>query len=219
MNMYSVVVVLGIIIAVLIGITVMAPAKKTLQTYHTKRNFKNTTEPRGHVKKRSSQKTLFMIHKHAASHLHYDLRLEIEGVLASWAVPKGPSTDPAEKRLAVQTEDHPYEYGSFEGVIPAGNYGAGTVMVWDTGIYEDLKAEEGTMSDHLADGRIEIFLKGKKLKGTYALVKTKRTKSGEPYWLLIKMNDAYAHKPKDPVARETRSALTGRTMEEIAQEG
>jgi bifunctional non-homologous end joining protein LigD len=161
---------------------------------------------------------IFVVHKHQASHLHYDFRLEMEGVLKSWAVPKGPSLDPGVKRLAVQVEDHPYDYRDFEGVIPAGEYGAGTVMVWDYGRWTPADdAKEG-----FAKGSLKFRLDGKKLRGAWALVKMKgrasssggSTRPEHENWLLIKEKDAEAGS-KD-VLKETRSAATGRSMEEIA---
>lgn len=212
---------------------------KSLKTYQKKRNFKSTAEPsgkggKGAGKKRvkgekgpkpaggsSRRKPIFVIQKHDASRLHYDLRLEIEGVLKSWAVPKGPSTDPREKRLAVLTEDHPLEYSDFEGVIPEGNYGAGTVLVWDTGWYENTKKDDAgkevPMERCFKDGRIEVRLEGKKLRGGYALVKTKMG-GGKNNWLLIKMKDLEADARRDPVRTEPKSVLSGRTIEEIAKE-
>ncbi len=141
----------------------------SLSKYNEKRDFKQTREPKGKVEKSASE-LIFVVQKHAASHLHYDFRLEMNGVLKSWAVPKGPSMDPEVKRLAMMVEDHPYSYKDFEGTIPAGNYGAGNVIVWDNGTYT---SEEKTASDEkqlLADlkkGRLSFILKGKKLKGEF----------------------------------------------------
>ncbi len=156
-------------------------------------------------------KRAFVIQKHDASQLHYDFRLEVDGILKSWAVPKGPSTDPAEKRLAVEVEDHQLSYADFEGVIPEGQYGAGTVMVWDTGSYENIR-EDGMASCH-KDGLIEVWLEGEKLQGGYAL---KRFRGGKkPQWLLIKMNDDAADARRNPVATEPHSAKTGRNLKTI----
>ncbi len=193
--------------------------EESLKTYHEKRDFKRTPEPYGHDK--ATKELIFVIQKHKATNLHYDFRIEMEGVLKSWAVPKGPSTDPKVKRLALPTEDHPIEYAGFEGVIPAG-YGAGTVMVWDTGTYANLWAEKEadqrlTMAQAYEKGRIEIRLNGKKLKGGYAMVRTGGI--GDRKWLLIKERDEYANKPEDPVQTEPDSALTGRSLEEIASQG
>jgi bifunctional non-homologous end joining protein LigD len=159
----------------------------------------------------------FVVQKHRATRLHYDFRLEAGGVLKSWAIPKGPSLNPEDKRLAVMVEDHPIEYGDFEGVIPKGNYGAGTVMVWDTGAYGVLGAmtreeSEKAVLDGLTKGRLKIVLQGQKLKGEFALFRIAR--DGEKNWLLIKHRDAFAS--PNSVLEQDRSAKTGRSMEEIA---
>lgn len=191
-----------------------------LKKYREKRHFEKTPEPTGHVKqkKKGSKAPLFVVHKHAARSLHYDLRLEIDGVLASWAIPKGFTRDPREKHLAVQTEDHPYEYAHFEGIIPAGEYGGGTVMVWDIGTYENIKIKDGKVLDMAAcvkAGHVEVELNGQKLKGGFALV---RMHTGDPkHWLLIKMRDAYAREGQSRWKQS--SALTGRTMAQIKKEG
>jgi len=178
-----------------------------------KRNFTATSEPRGKKKKKGpSKKPIFVIQKHAATQLHYDFRIEIDSVLKSWAVPKGISNKLSDKRLAIPTEDHPIEYEKFEGVIPEGHYGAGTVMVWDCGTYENIK--KIAMRQCLKNGRIEVRLHGKKLKGAYALIRT-----GPPekqFWLLLKMKDEHAGKK---ITGVTKSALSGRTMRQIAREG
>ena len=155
---------------------------------------------------------IFVVHKHQASHLHYDFRLEMDGVLKSWAVPKGPSLDPVAKRLAVQVEDHPYDYKDFEGVIPEGEYGAGTVMVWDKGRWTPI----GDAAEGLAKGSFKFTLHGKKLSGAWALVKMKGKASaeGKENWLLIKEKDAQASS-KDVLKELPDSAATGRSMEEI----
>src|SRR5437870_8778569 len=155
----------------------------SLADYKKKRHFKKTPEP-GPDKKTSDTGRLFVIQKHRASHLHYDFRLEADGVLKSWAVPKGPSLDPTVKRLAMQVEDHPVDYADFEGVIPEGEYGGGTVMVWDYGIY----APENTrsLSQALAKGELKFSLLGQKLKGSFVLVRTR-----DRQWLLIKHRDKY----------------------------
>jgi DNA ligase D-like protein (predicted 3'-phosphoesterase) len=152
----------------------------------------------------------FVIHKHDASSLHYDLRLEVEGTGKSWAVPKGPSTDPSEKRLAIPTEDHELDYFDFEGVIPEGEYGAGTVMVWDRGTYRSLP-EEKSVQETIEDGRLKVWLYGEKIKGGYALIET-----GER-WLLVKMDDDEADARRNPTSTETRSVKSGRTLEEIKE--
>ena len=195
-------------------------ADKKLKDYEKKRDFKKTGEPKGGGKKKSDG-TIFVIQKHDASRLHYDVRLEVDGVLKSWAVPKGPSTDPSEKRLAVPTEDHPMEYADFEGVIPEDQYGGGTVMVWDTGPYRNLKAEkEGdskkTMEESYDEGRVEVWLEGEKLKGGYAFIRT--GKGDDSRWLMIKMRDDEADARRKPTSTENKSVKTGRTMKQIEKE-
>lgn len=192
------------------------PQKKLTQ-YRKKRHFAQTPEPYGSQQVKKSKELKFVVHKHAASHLHFDLRLEINGVLVSWAVPKGPSTDPRIKRLAIETEDHPIEYLTFEGTIPEGEYGGGTVMVWDIGTFKNIKEKNGrpvSVSQSYKNGTIEIELYGKKLHGKWALIRTKLGKN-DRNWLLIKMRDAYAGKK---IAQVTKSALTGRTMKQISDE-
>ena len=167
----------------------------SLQTYQKKRNFKATPEPKG--KKSGSGTALeFVVQRHKASHLHYDFRLEAEGVLKSWAVPKGPSMNPADKRLAMMVEDHPYDYRTFHGVIPEGNYGAGIVEIWDKGFYLPINEarepiEEKEFLKDLRKGSIKFFLKGRKLNGEFALVKMKTSKDDNA-WLLLKHDDEYA---------------------------
>lgn len=193
-------------------------AESKLRQYYRKRDFKKTSEPKGKIKKTKSKQPIFVIQKHAASHLHYDFRLEIEGVLKSWAVPKGPSLDPKIKRLAIPTEDHPLEYAQFEGVIPQGEYGGGTVMIWDYGTFENIKKHNGkkiSLSDSYDKGSIEVFLHGKKLVGAFALIKTRMDKKD---WLLIKMRDDFAHATKNPIKSKTKSAKTDRTMLQITKE-
>lgn len=198
----------------------MAAPQKTLETYEEKRDFRKTTEPRG-GRRPSSEQPLFVIQKHDASSLHYDLRLEVDGVLKSWAVPKGPSTDPSEKRLALPSEDHPLDYADFEGVIPEGEYGAGTVMVWDTGPYRNLRAEKdqdaaADMATALEEGKVEVWLEGEKISGGYALI---RTGGGDDErWLLIKMDDDEADARRNPTSTEPKSVLSDRTLDEIADE-
>ncbi len=182
-----------------------------LEEYKRKRDFKQTPEPAGKVEK--GNKRRFVVQKHRASHLHYDFRLEMEGVLKSWAVPKGPSLDPADKRLAMQVEDHPVSYFDFEGIIPAGNYGAGTVMVWDVGTWEPL----GNPSETLRKGDLKFSLNGQKLKGEFALVhiKSRRPDSKGTEWLLIKHRDAYVQ-PGYDIDKYDYSVLTKRTLKQIA---
>jgi bifunctional non-homologous end joining protein LigD len=165
-----------------------------LTLYNKKRNFKETAEPQGKVKK-SASKLIFVIQRHKASRLHYDFRLELDGVLKSWAVPKGPSLNPKDKRLAMMVEDHPYDYKDFEGIIPEGNYGAGIVEIWDNGTYADIEnsPEEKAVKNiraGLKEGNLKFQLFGKKLKGEFALVKLKGKEDNS--WLLIKHNDEYA---------------------------
>ncbi|MDT8357618.1 MAG: DNA polymerase ligase N-terminal domain-containing protein [Methanomicrobiaceae archaeon] len=190
-----------------------------LEEYWKKRDFSKTAEPYGE-KGGAGEKPRFVIQKHDASHLHYDFRLEVSGVLKSWAVPKGPSTDPRKKRLAIPTEDHPLAYIDFEGVIPEGEYGAGTVMVWDTGSYRNLREEkEGeqiSIERSIDEGKVEVWLEGKKLIGGYALIRT--GKSGEKRWLFFKMDDEEADARRNPTSTEPDSALSGRSMDEIREE-
>ncbi|MES2891442.1 MAG: DNA ligase D [Bacteroidota bacterium] len=187
-----------------------------LTKYKQKRSFSITPEPTGG--KSADQQLRFVIQKHAASHLHYDFRLEMEGVLKSWAVPKGPSTDPEVKRLAMMVEDHPYDYRDFEGIIPKGQYGGGTVIVWDEGTYEPAESTasgkkeiERSLLKELRAGKLKIILKGKKLKGAFALVKSYNKQ--ENAWLLMKMEDKYA-KTTD-VTKKAKSVVSGKTIEQV----
>jgi bifunctional non-homologous end joining protein LigD len=185
----------------------------SIQKYRDKRSFDKTPEPEPTPDQgRRKGAATFCVQRHHASHLHYDFRLEIDGALKSWAVPKGPTLDPAEKRLAMMVEDHPLEYGKFEGVIPKGNYGAGSVMLWDRGTFELLG--EATADQQLTKGDFKFRLTGEKLSGEFAIVRTKRGKGNE--WLLIKKKDASAHTGWNP-EDYAYSVLTGRTQEEIAQ--
>ncbi len=184
-----------------------------LEEYKRKRDFRKTREPEGKPGKESG-KPIFVIQKHDASNLHYDFRIEVDGVLKSWAVPKGLSTDPKDKRLAIHTEDHPLEYADFEGTIPEDQYGGGTVMVWDRGTYENIK--DTPISDALDEGHLEIHLKGKKLEGGYALIRTPR--GGKEQWLIVKMKDDYADARRNPVSTEPDSVVTGRSLEDIRNE-
>lgn len=172
--------------------------------------------PEPGARETSSPQSTFVVQKHDASSLHYDFRLEVDGVLKSWAVPKGPSTDPADKRLALPTEDHPLSYAEFEGVIPEGQPGAGTVLVWDRGLYRNLQSDKDpplSMTQSLRDGHVEVWLEGEKISGGYALV---RTDEGEDErWLLIKMDDDRADRRRKPTSTEPESVLTGRTLEDI----
>jgi bifunctional non-homologous end joining protein LigD len=183
-----------------------------LEDYRHKRKFAETPEPEGR-RRRSRSKDIFVVQKHAASHLHYDFRLAINGALVAWAVPKGPSMNPADKRLAIRTEDHPLEYAGFEGVIPEGQYGAGIVVVWDTGPYEPLDGK--SPSEQLARGKIDVMLHGTKLRGGFTLLRTGMVSQKER-WLLVKQRDEDAVSSWDiDSPRLDRSALTGRSMKEI----
>jgi DNA ligase D-like protein (predicted 3'-phosphoesterase) len=194
----------------------MSPTPKLLP-YREKRNFKVTPEPSGGRKKTSHQ-PIFVVQKHAARALHYDLRLESEGVLKSWAVPKGPSLDPDAKHLAVPTEDHPLDYADFEGVIPKGEYGAGAVIVWDTGPYRNISDKEGsplTMAQAEKKGHIKVWLEGKKLKGAFSLFRFRQAEGHEKEsWLLVKMKDEHADAKKDIIAQDA-SVLSGRKIEDL----
>ncbi len=187
-----------------------------LNEYRKKRRFDVTTEPEGKEPHRTqAKKLLYVIQKHRASQLHYDFRLEWNGVLLSWAVPKGPSVDPSVKRLATPVEDHPLEYGDFEGVIPEGEYGGGTVMVWDTGSWI---SEVPDVEEALRKGELKFILHGKKLKGSWVLVRTRGFgKSPKPSWLLIKHRDAFAS-DTDITLDEPRSSVSKRTLAQIARD-
>ncbi len=207
----------------------MATTRKQLSKYRAKRNFRVTREPAGSEParaphksaKRVRKKLTFVIQKHAARQLHFDLRLELDGVMKSWAVPKGPSLDPAAKRLAMQVEDHPMEYNRFEGTIPEGEYGGGTVMIWDQGHYTAEHADEhagdqqAAVRAGLQAGQLKFILRGERLKGSFVLVRT-RTGRGKPQWLLIKHRDADAQRGSDVVAKYDTSVVSDRTMQEIA---
>ena len=190
----------------------------SLSLYNKKRKFSETPEPEG--KEKSSVKGLcFVIQKHDASHLHYDFRLEMKGVLKSWAVPKGPSLNPNDKRLAMMVEDHPYDYRTFEGIIPEGNYGGGTVIVWDEGTYEpmngeglDKKEQEKLLLKQLYAGDLKLLMHGKKIKGTYALF---RLKKEEKSWLLVKKADEFAS--EEDVIGQNKSVKSGKTLAQVAK--
>ena len=198
---------------------------RKLTEYRRKRDFGITAEPRGGMTvPRLGRALAFVVQKHAASHLHYDLRLEVGGVMKSWAVPKGPSLDPAARRLAVEVEDHPIEYNSFEGVIPEGEYGGGTVMLWDRGTYEPADVPQGedperVLRRDLHRGRLTIRFFGERLQGVFALVRTSEGDGdAKPQWLLIKRDDDAAQSGSDITAQATTSVATGRSMERIAAE-
>ncbi len=187
-----------------------------LKDYQQKRKFDETSEPKVKTKK-SKNKLIFVIQRHAATRLHYDFRLEMEGVLKSWAVPKGPSLDPNDKRLAMMVEDHPYDYKDFEGNIPEGNYGAGQVEVWDSGTYEPLDensklSDEKELLKELHAGSLKFVLHGKKLKGEFALVKMKNSENNA--WLLIKHKDEFAESPYDAEENTSPKSLVTKFLEE-----
>jgi bifunctional non-homologous end joining protein LigD len=182
-----------------------------LAEYKARRDFSKTPEPG--PKRKKAKGDSFVIQKHAATRTHFDFRLEHDGVLKSWAVTKGPSLDPTQKRLAVRTEDHPLEYGGFEGVIPKGEYGAGPVMIWDRGTWEPLSdPDEG-----LAKGDLKFRLHGKRLKGDFVLVRMKPRKGdrGRENWLLIKKRDDYGQEGDEPTQDYDTSVKSGRTMDQI----
>jgi len=187
-------------------------ARGTLRRYAEKRDFSRTPEPAG--KKASGGRSLrYVVQKHRASRLHYDFRLEADGVLKSWAVPKGPTLDPAERRLAMHVEDHPLDYRDFEGVIPAGNYGAGEVIVWDRGTYT--LAEGTDPAAEIGRGKIKFILKGRKLSGMFTLVRMRPRDGSENAWLLIKDKDAGAASGWS-ADDHAESVKTGRTLDDIA---
>jgi bifunctional non-homologous end joining protein LigD len=195
-----------------------APKSKPLAEYKRKRDFTKTAEPEGKTTRRHSARALkFVIQKHAASRVHFDFRLELDGVMKSWAVPKGPSYDPAVRRLAMEVEDHPIEYNSFEGTIPKGEYGGGTVMLWDRGTYEpEAGGGAKALREGYERGDLKIVLHGKRLRGGWVLVRMRRDEGGRAQWLLIKHRDEYADADYDVVADVTTSVASGRTMDEIA---
>ena len=180
--------------------------EEKLDKFVKKRDFGKTSEPDGREASLewAKDRPVFIVQKHAASTLHYDFRIEVDGVLKSWAVP---------------TEDHPLEYGDFEGSIPEGEYGGGTVLLWDRGSYRNLKEDPGSnpLSKQIEDGRITIWLEGRKLKGGFALIRT--GKSSKARWLLVKMNDEEADAQRNPTATEPDSVKTGRSLEEIRDSG
>ncbi|HEY2374618.1 MAG TPA: DNA polymerase ligase N-terminal domain-containing protein [Gemmatimonadaceae bacterium] len=198
---------------------------KKLTEYRRKRDFTKTREPAGGtrsstgghgVRRAKRAPTLhFVVQKHAASQLHFDFRLELDGVMKSWAVPKGPSYDPSVRRLAMEVEDHPIEYNTFEGTIPQGEYGGGTVMLWDRGTY-DAENDGGVeaLREGYARGDLKFVLNGERLRGGWVLVRMKRP--GRPQWLLIKHRDEYASSSRDIVEDAMTSVVSGRTMDDIA---
>ena len=190
----------------------------SLKKYNQKRDFRKTSEPKGN-KKSNSKNLQFVVQKHDATNLHYDFRLELDGVLKSWAVPKGPSLNPKEKRLAMMVEDHPFDYKDFEGTIPEGNYGAGNVIVWDKGTYKSAN-NNGKSNDNklieegLKKGDLKIILQGEKLKGEFALVDMKKPKQNA--WLLIKKKDEYANSKN--ILSKDESVISGKKIDEIGED-
>jgi DNA ligase D-like protein (predicted 3'-phosphoesterase) len=186
-----------------------------LREYHRKRDFKKTGEPRGRAR-HGTNRPSFVVQEHAARSHHYDFRLEVDGVLKSWAVPKGPSTRPKEKRLATETEDHPLDYIDFEGTIPKGEYGAGAVIVWDTGRYRNATEDgEVPIEEALEKGHVRVVLEGEKLHGTWALTRFR----GKGQWLLVKTKDDSADARRNLVKSRPESVKSGRTIEELKAEG
>ena len=192
------------------------PMSEPLKKYNEKRDFNETPEPEGKLGKGLGD-PVFVIQKHDARNLHYDLRLESEGVLKSWAVPKGPSMDPKVKRLAVPTEDHPMAYADFEGVIPEGHYGAGTVLVWDSGTFQNTKGKHVSFAENLKEGHATIQMSGSKLVGKFALIRTKRG-GKRPQWLFFKMKDGHAMSGSDITVERPNSSKTGRSLSEVAEQ-
>jgi len=201
-------------------------AKRGLDEYRRRRDFSSTSEPapRGRGRRGAARRhPRFTIQKHAATSLHYDFRLEVDGVLASWAVPKGPSLDPRDKRLAMRTEDHPLDYLEFEGVIPKGEYGGGPVIVWDRGVFQNIsktrRGEPMDLATAIEAGDVKVFLLGEKVRGPYALVRTSDPGEREQ-WLLIKKRGEGADARRRPTSTQPESVLTGRTLEQVlAEEG
>jgi DNA ligase D-like protein (predicted 3'-phosphoesterase) len=192
-------------------------AEDRLREYNRKRDFKKTSEPRGRPRRRKTAPR-FVVQEHAARSHHYDFRLEVDGVLKSWAVPKGPSTNPKEKRFATQTEDHPLDYIDFEGTIPAGEYGAGAVIVWDTGTYRNVTdVGELPMEEALKKGHARVVLEGRKLRGTWAVTRF-RGRDGKDEWLLVKTKDDSADARRNLVKSRPESVKTGRTIDDVKAE-
>lgn len=188
-----------------------------ISVYNEKRNFSRTSKPKGQ-KGMASEMPRFSFQMHDASQLHFDFRLEVNGVLKSWAVPKGPSTDKCQKRLAIRTEDHPLGYIDFAGIIPENAYGGGTVLVWDIGTYDNITEKDGKirdMEESIEKGHFLIRLNGKKLKGNYAMT---RINNKEGQWLLVKMDDEYADARRKPAKTQQVSAITGKDLAEIKKE-
>jgi DNA ligase D-like protein (predicted 3'-phosphoesterase) len=194
-------------------------AKGSLGAYRDKRDLSRTPEPAGGRRQGRGRRLRFVVHQHDATTLHFDFRLEAAGVLKSWAVPKGPSTNPKDKRLAMPTEDHPLDYADYEGLIPNGQYGAGPVIVWDTGSYRSLTEQDGKtvpVERAVEDGHVAVWLEGRKLRGGYALTRIGKGRRGR--WLLVKMADEQADARRKPVKSQPESVLSGRTVEQVAAE-
>ncbi|MFI8992816.1 DNA polymerase ligase N-terminal domain-containing protein [Streptomyces sp. NPDC053542] len=203
--------------------------ERGLSTYQHKRDFERTREPRGQEAagppSADGGDPVFVVQIHDASTMHFDFRLEVDGVLKSWSVPKGPSTDPHDKRLAMPTEDHPMEYREFEGVIPKGEYGGGTVIVWDQGTYRPLppkkrKDRDASFAERLEHGHVTFWMDGEKLRGGYALTRfrTAEGAEGRESWLLVKENDERAGRRGTPDPRRAKSARSGRTLKQVADD-
>jgi DNA ligase D-like protein (predicted 3'-phosphoesterase) len=192
-------------------------SQNTLESYRERQAVRPMLEPSSIIEKLSS-KPMFVVQKHQASTLHYDFRLEVNGILKSWAVPRGPSIDPRQKRLAIPMEDHPLDYAGFEGVIPGGRYGAGVVLTWDTGTYRNMKLDKDNceipLIEAIKGGHATFWLEGEKLKGGYALTRINR--SGKERWLLVKMDDDKADANSDPVHTAPESVLSGRNIEDFS---
>lgn len=191
----------------------------SLENYRKRRDFRKTPEP-APGDSVMSRKPTFVIHKHDASNLHYDFRLEIDGALASWAVPKGLSLKANEKRLAIRVEDHPLDYADFEGVIPEGEYGAGGVMIWDRGEYQPIidDGHDKSMSEARKAGALKFELRGEKIRGGFAMARTGE-RDGKEQWVIFKLDDEHADGRRKPTSTQPDSVETGRSMEEIEDDG
>jgi DNA ligase D-like protein (predicted 3'-phosphoesterase) len=191
--------------------------------YRRKRDFKRTPEPKGSGKRKSQGRwPLFVIQQHSARAMHFDFRLEADGALKSWAVPKGPSMNPRDKRLAMPTEDHPLEYIDFEGVIPKGEYGAGPVIIWDRGVYEnrsvDKRGRQISIAKAVDQGNVKVYLHGQKISGGYGLVRTGSRSGERERWLLVKERDSEADARRNPVRTQPKSVVSGRTLKQVLKE-
>ncbi|MEU9475814.1 DNA polymerase ligase N-terminal domain-containing protein [Streptomyces sp. NPDC048191] len=198
-------------------------AEDRLRTYRGKRDFERTREPSGQAPGAAGDEPRFVVQIHDASRMHFDFRLQVDDVLKSWSVPKGPSTDPGDKRMAVPTEDHPLEYEEFEGVIPKGEYGGGTVIVWDNGTYEPLSHDRGghplDFAESLERGHATFRLHGTKLHGEYALTRFRGGADEQEAWLLVRKGPARSGGHGTPDPRRARSVRTGRTLAQVAADG